>query len=717
MKKVELLAPAGNMACLKAAVLAGCDAVYLGGKLFGARGFAGNFNNEELIEAINYAHLYGVKVYLTINTIVYEREVNAFIDYVRFAHQNNVDAVIIQDLGMLDLVKKKFPNLEVHASTQMHVHNYDGALVAKRLGIKRVVMARETPLEVIKKIKNEIGIEVEVFVHGALCVSYSGQCLMSALIGNRSGNRGTCAQVCRKPYNLYDKNGKKLNHYNYLLSTKDLCTLNYLDEIIASGVDSLKIEGRMKRAHYVYLVTSIYRRVIDNYYETGKIDVTKDDVLELKKMFNREFTKGFMLGEANDAYVNQKRPNHQGVSVGRVVSYKNGYLTIRLTSNINVNDGLRIIGKKNDFGILVNNMYVNKKLASSALKGTDVAIKYDGNVEVGSEVVLTTDSNQLKNIDNELKLRQRKVMINAWLVARHDKPLFIKVSDGVNEVSYELKDAVKKAVNHPVTKDFIIKQIAKTGNTVYTADKIFVDLDDNVFLSVKDVNDLRRRALSLLDEKRLYKIPFTEDEYHANPPAFESFKSRSCLLETVAKYEENKEKYDVIYTTNKALLKCPKVVLKLPRVISNYDKGVSKAMVGELGGLMQYKTFDTDFSFNVVNSYTVCFLHELRAGKITLSPELTLSQTKALVDAYHERYHKHPNLEVITKGYEEAMVCRFDLNKMYKINEGFLEDEYQNLFKVKQGEGFMTIYNHEEKRLNENDYYDAGVNVTRVNLL
>ena len=170
MKKVELLAPAGDMTCLKAAIMAGCDAVYLGGTLFGARAFAGNFTNEEIIEAINYAHLYGVKVYVTINTIIYENEVERFLDYVRFLHKNNVDAVIIQDIGMFDLLRKKFPNLELHASTQMHIHNYDGALLAKKLGFKRIVMARETPIEVIKKIKEEIDIEVEVFIHGALCV-------------------------------------------------------------------------------------------------------------------------------------------------------------------------------------------------------------------------------------------------------------------------------------------------------------------------------------------------------------------------------------------------------------------------------------------------------------------------------------------------------------------------------------------------------------------
>ena len=205
----EVLAPVGNMNCLKAAINAGCDAVYLAGRNFGARSFAGNFSNEELVEAINICHLYGVKVYIAANTLIYEREVNTFLDYIRFIHKIGADAVIVQDLGMMDLIRKKFPNLEIHASTQMHIHNYEGALLAQKLGIKRIVIARETPIDVIEKIKRELNIEVEVFIHGALCVSYSGQCLMSSFIGKRSGNRGQCAQPCRLNYKLKKDNGCK----------------------------------------------------------------------------------------------------------------------------------------------------------------------------------------------------------------------------------------------------------------------------------------------------------------------------------------------------------------------------------------------------------------------------------------------------------------------------------------------------------------------------
>lgn len=208
--KYELLAPAGDMECLKWAIEGGCDAIYLGGNHFGARAYSKNFSDEELVEAIKYAHRYGVKVYLTCNTLIYDEEVEEFLKFVRFAHQNGIDAVLIQDLGMYDLVHQKFPGLEIHASTQMHIHNLEGALVAKKLGFKRIVLARETDIDTIKEIKEQTGLDVEVFVHGSLCVSYSGQCLFSSLVGGRSGNRGACAGSCRLPYDIVDKNSEVL---------------------------------------------------------------------------------------------------------------------------------------------------------------------------------------------------------------------------------------------------------------------------------------------------------------------------------------------------------------------------------------------------------------------------------------------------------------------------------------------------------------------------
>ena len=279
MKSVELLSPVGNMECLFAAINANCDAVYLSGINFGARSFAGNFTNEELVFAINTCHLYGVKVYVTVNTLIYDIEVERFMNYIDFLYRNNVDAVIMQDMGMIDLVRKTYPNLDIHVSTQAHIHNLEGVKLCEKLGVKRVVLARETPIELIKYIKENTNIEIEIFIHGALCMSYSGECLMSALIGNRSGNRGTCAQICRQPYDL-EIDGKIVNKDKYLLSTKDLNTLNYLGELLEIGVDSLKIEGRMKSKEYVYLVTHLYRKAITNYNKFKETKITDSDIKE-----------------------------------------------------------------------------------------------------------------------------------------------------------------------------------------------------------------------------------------------------------------------------------------------------------------------------------------------------------------------------------------------------------------------------------------------------
>ena len=347
LKKVELLSPAGNMECLKAAIAAGCDAVYLGGKMFGARAFSNNFNDEELIEAIKYAHIYGVRVYVTVNTIIYEHEVDRFMKYVDFLYKNNVDALIIQDIGMMDLIRKTYPNLELHASTQMHIHNIEGVKLVEKLGLKRVVLARETNIETIKYIKENTNIDLEIFVQGALCISYSGQCLMSALIGNRSGNRGSCAGSCRQKYNLI-VNNEKVNKEEYLLSTKDLCALEDIGKLIDLGFLSFKIEGRMKSKEYVYMATKIYREAIDSYLENKMVNLK--DLDKLKFLFNRKYTKGFLFNEEN--ITNSYRPNHLGVEIGKVIKKSNNMITIKLTNDLSINDGIRIV--EDDYGFIIN---------------------------------------------------------------------------------------------------------------------------------------------------------------------------------------------------------------------------------------------------------------------------------------------------------------------------------------------------------------------------
>ena len=701
MKKPELLAPAGSKDSLIAAVCAGCDAVYLSGKKYGARSFANNFDNDELIDAINYCHLYSVRVYVTVNTIIYENEVNDFISYIDFLHRNNVDAVIMQDLGMIDLVRKLYPNLEVHISTQAHVHNIEGVKFFENLGLKRVVVARETSIDDIKKIKKECDVDIEVFVHGALCISYSGQCLMSSLIGGRSGNRGACAGCCRLPYDLISDN-KVINRDKFLLSTRDLMTLDRVGELIESGIDSFKIEGRMKRPEYVYQIVSLYRKAIDFYFEFGVVNIDDVDIKEMKKLFNREFTSGFLFNEK--FIVNQKRPNHMGIEIGKVVDYRNGFVYVKLCDTLNINDGIRIVSST-DVGQIITRMSVNGKNVKCGYKDSVVCFKCDP-VKINSPVLKTTDYEQINLINSKIRESSRKVSISGLIKLNEGKPVFLEFSDGINTVSYHM-GMVDVALKTPITKDQVIKQIGRLGDTIFSLEKLDVIMDSDVFVPVSVLNDLRRKVVDLLVSKRLYSTNYKKGSYSIDLPDFEVKNEYSIL--------DGNGNYDYVYVSDFSRVG-PDVFYKVPRVNYCYKDIKSRVLVGEVGSLYKYSLFDTDFSFNVVNSYTVAFLHSIGAIKITLSYELTLEQVRNIIDAYHKRYNKHPNLEVIVEGYEEVMVSKFNLLDYYGVSSGKLRDRFGNLYPIKVIDGFMYIFNYKKRCLNSSDYFKIGVNVVRVNM-
>ena len=712
MKKPELLAPVGNLDSLYAAVSAGCDAVYLSGKKFGARNYASNFDNNELIDAIRYCHLYGVKVYVTVNTIIYENEVDIFLDYIDFLHCNNVDAVIMQDIGMIDLIRKTYPNLEIHVSTQVNIHNLSGVNFFSNLGINRVVLARETPIEEIENIKKNSNVELEVFIHGALCISYSGQCLMSSLIGGRSGNRGMCCGSCRLPYDLIS-NGKKVNYDKYLLSTKDLMVLENIESLIQLGIDSFKIEGRMKRPEYVYIIVNMYRRAIDSYFEHGKVLINDDDIISCKKIFNRGFTSGFIFKEKN--IVNEKRPNHIGIQIGNVVSYKNGYCYIKLNDDLSVCDGIRIIGK-NDVGLTITKMFVNNKSVLKAFKGDVVSFKSDF-VDVSSIVLKTTDFNQLEFVKENIKHNNRKVYIKGIVKLNINKKAYIELDDGINKVSF-LGNYVSKALKCSINKDQVIKQINRLGNTVFEFLNLSIEIDDNVFYSVKELNELRRNAILLLEEKRVYTTKYKKCDYDIKLSDFKKVKEFSCLINNINDYNKlDKTKFNYIYIENYDDFKKindSNVFLKIPRINDKYINISSRVLISGIGSLYNYSNVDSDFSFNVVNSYSVAFLHSLGVNKVCLSYELTFDQIKNIIDAYHKRYNKHPNLEVIIKAYEEVMVSKYNLLEHYNLNNGKLRDRFGNLYDIRVKNGLTYIYNYKERNLEHLDFFRIGVNVLRI---
>ena len=711
MKKIELLAPAGNMDMLVAAIQAGCDAVYLGGKSFGARAFSQNFTGEEIVNAINYAHLYGVKVYITVNTLIYENEVDSFLEYIEFIHKNNVDAVLIQDLGMFDLVRKTFPNLELHASTQMHIHNLDGVKLMEKLGMRRVVLARETSIDNIKLIKENSDVEVEVFVHGALCISYSGQCLMSSLIGGRSGNRGACVGSCRLKYDVINENNRKVNKEDYPLSTRDLNSLEHVGELIDAGVSSLKIEGRMKSKEYVYKVVSLYRKAIDSYYSNGKIVIDKTDMLELKKIFNREYTKGFLNNAINEEIINGYRPNHMGVEVGRIIKYNNGIAQIKLSDKVTIGSGLRVIGKNSDVGIHVNDFYINKKLVKEGNAGDIISIKINDTVSVNDKVVITLDSELNKRIDNLIDDNLRKVLITGKFVAKLDEVMKLVLDDGINKIEVR-GSVVNKAINNPTGKKEIKNKLNKLGDTIYEFSKLEIDADDNIFIPLKEINNLRRRAVDLLNDKRIYQYEFKKREYKIDIPDFKKERLLTCLVSDKEVFNKLNKEYDVIYAEEKIA----GTILKLPRVITDYPDYNDEVMIGEVGGFNKYNNVYTDFSLNVVNSYTVAFLHSLGAKRITLSYELDEKKIREIIDNYHKRYGKHPNVEVIVSGYPEMMISKYSLNKHYKNNKLYLRDRFGNKFKVRTKDNLMYIYHYKKLDNYNNKYYEMGVNALRINL-
>jgi len=711
MKKIELLAPAGNMDALKAAVQAGCDAVYVGGKSFGARAFSKNFSNEELIDAITYTHLYGVKLYVTVNTLIYDDEVSDFLNYVEFLHKNSVDAIIMQDFGMFDLVRKTFPNLEIHASTQMHIHNLDGTKLMETLGMTRVVLARETSIDEIKYIKDNSNIELEVFIHGALCISYSGQCLMSSLIGGRSGNRGTCAGSCRLKYDIVDNNGKKLNKFDYPLSTKDLNSLENVGLLIDAGVASLKIEGRMKSKEYVYTVVSLYRKAIDSYYENGRVTIDEDEMVRLMKIFNRDYTKGFLFNTSNNDLINGYRPNHMGFKVGNVISYNNGIAKIKLTDNISMGSGLRVIGKNSDVGINVNDFYINGKLVKKANSGDTISIKVNSSVTIGSDVVITLDKEICDDVEKIINSNLRKVLIDGKFIAKKGEKISFSVWDECNRINI-YGNIVEEAINHSTDEDTIYEKLNKLGDTVYKFNNLEIDIDNDIFIPLKEINELRRRALLELDEKRLYKSNYKKCNYYIDVPDFKKERLVTCLVSNKNVYDKLDRDYDLVYSEEKI----DNTIIKLPRVIREYPDNLSGVMIGEIGGFNKCKNVYTDFSLNVVNSYTVAFLHSLGAKRITLSYELDDKQIKNLIDNYHERYGVHPNVELIISSYEEVMISKFSLNKYYNNDKIYLRDMFGNKYRVTTKNDKMYIYNYKKKDNYNIKYYDYGVNSLRINM-
>lgn len=674
MEKIELLAPAGDYEVFQTAVLAGADAVYLAGKNFGARAFSTNFTIEEIINAVKYAHLRKVKVYVTVNTIVYENEWEDLKAYIGELYHANVDALIVQDLGIIEYISEKYPGFEIHASTQMNIYDKEASLLLKKIGIKRVVLARETSLEQVKAIA-KTGIEIEVFAHGALCYCASGNCLMSFAIGKRSGNRGTCAQPCRKKYCLVENN-LKISEDCSLLSMRDLNTINYIDQLIEANVASLKIEGRMKSKEYVYAVVKNYRKRIDDYYNNKKNVIDEKVIDELSVAFNRKFTKGYLFNENNNLLTNIQTVNHQGIVIGKVINVVGNSFDVKLSKELLLKDAIRVVGKS-DYGFVVNKMLVNHKEVNYAKPNEVVRLTANAKITKDS-IVLKTQSAQLQTETVRLLNNPKKyIEINAKLTIKYANKMQLTIFNKQNSVTVETI-TLEMIAEKPVSLDFIKERFDKFKDTPFYLNKLIIDYDDKCYFSVKDLNEIRKLAINKFTDEVL---KYQRVNSKIVLPDSHNFEKEDLTIEIIV---NNKDQYNIckelgfnnIYTDYNSDMK------NLSRL--NYNAN-EFGLINNLSQINNGTT--TSIYFNIVNKKAVSFLNRFNVRTVYLSNELNYEQLKSMLPIYnmnigvqiYGRYDlmisKHCFVSKI-KGASDKN-CHKCLNNHYEII-----DEYNNHFPV-----------------------------------
>ncbi len=498
-REIEILAPAGSYDSLKAAIAAGADAVYIGGTRFGARAYADNLEQDKMLEVIDYVHLHGRKIYMTVNTLLKESELQKELyEYLLPYYKHGLDAVIVQDLGVLQFIKKHFPDMPIHASTQMTVNDVLGAKFLEKLGVERVVTSREMNIEEIKAIAEQTDLEIESFVHGALCYCYSGQCLYSSLIGGRSGNRGQCAQPCRLPYRV--EGSKKAQ---YILSLKDICTLEYIPEILEAGICSLKIEGRMKKPEYVALVTAMYRKYVDLYLEKGKkgFKVDPKDKEKLLDLYNRGGSHGGYYHTRNGKeMVSVHRPNHAGVPALKVLKVTGKTVTAKTLVDMNAGDIIEMPDQKENY-----------TFANALKAGQTVTFSTHQKQQIYRDMILNRTRNEslIEEIKDKIIQQKIKEKINGKLI--------LSTSNSAKlELYYKEKEIVvhgpkaEEAMNQPMDAARIEKQMRKTGNTEFEFEHLAIELEGNLFVPMQQLNELRRAALEKLEKAILEDYRRTE---------------------------------------------------------------------------------------------------------------------------------------------------------------------------------------------------------------
>lgn len=750
MRDVELLAPVGSFEALKAAVQNGANAVYLGGKDFGARASANNFDRDELKEAVKYAHIRGVQVFVTTNTLRKENEIEDFLEYAKFLYDIDVDAIILQDIGMARLIKRELPDFELHASTQMVAHSLEDVKYLESVGFDRVVLAREVTVEEIKYICDNCKADIEVFVHGALCVCYSGQCLMSSMIGNRSGNRGRCAQPCRQRYELIDVyTGEVVNsNGDYLLSPRDLNAIEEIDKVIDAGVHSLKIEGRMKRPEYVATVIDGYRKTIDEYLATNKLNVSDETINDLYTIFNRKFTKGLLLGDVGKDMMNSQLPNNQGLYVGTVVDYnkKAKRLKIKLANTLKKDDGINLGGGT------IGRIIKNGNIETIGYKGETIELDFVGEARKGQIVFKTSDSELMDRVQATFTQDKEfvKNIIDAKITIKlGQKPILTLKDRHSNEATIEGDKIVEEAMKVALSKEKVETQLRKLGNTPYELDLLEIELDDNVSLPISLLNQMRRDCIELLDKERVsiknrkYKnktVKYKPVLYNRNKQQGISVKVKNLeQLESALECGVDRIYYEDTNTIDKAMSLAmkynKKVIYSAPRIIRNKEynhlakannAGVESVQVGNYGSIDYFKDkkLNIDYYLNAFNSETINYYKEIGADTLCISQELNINEIKETIK------YTDINIESVVYGYTPLMIteycpmgvivrdCKKD-KRVAKCKESIyaLRNSKGDEFRVSQDIFCRsTIYNSNVTCMLDNLYelHEIGINVLRL---
>lgn len=746
---IELLSPVGDFDCLKAAVQNGANAVYFGSNLFSARAFAKNFDKEELEQTINYAKLRGVKTHLTLNTLIKDEEFEEAFNVAKTAYKFGIDAIIVQDLGLAIYLIKSFPDLEIHASTQMTTSNLEGVKRLQDLGFKRVVLSRECSISEIEHICKNSNIEIEVFTHGALCISYSGQCLFSSMVGGRSGNRGRCAQPCRLPYSLISRD--KVLDKGYLLSPRDLCSLENLPKLISAGVSSLKIEGRMKSPTYVATVTKIYRKYIDLAYkflnnELSKYEIDKNDEKELMQVFNRgEFSTGHLLDSPNKKLIYPQKPNNMGITLGKIIKFNpnKGLITAKLENEVAIGDGISFENESTKYTIseLMNK---NVNIKSGKTEETVTFGRMKGNIKLGDKIFKITDKNLTTTAINSFSKENIKTYLSCNLKIHSNQ----KISTTIRSINFNLEEKFEYdyipdiAKNAPITKDKIISQFNKTLNTCFEISEFNIDLDENLFIPTSVLNDIRRTAINLIEEKILQSFKRKSDSSVSTIKTDQisaSTKQEKALLLNILNtdYDYSKLKhFDRIYIPLKYfsekkyaeiinILECkskiyiymPVVVkdrylLTIKNMVENALKkyNISGAVISELSSIRLFDNIDliSNYNFNIFNSYTSLEIEKLGFSSLTISPELDDNELSKI---------NATNKEIIVYGKIPLMTMSYCLlgksNRCYKEckhlclenNSYYLNDRYNFKFRVVPDniQTLTTIYNSRNLSISTTD--------------